>query len=257
MAVPKYEALHTHAANSFGGHVDADPSTYIPAGDRYWSTVADGGSTTLLAAFQTLLAAAVASTTVVLNANGTITITWGSSTHTYTFANAATMARLGFAADLTPAAAAFTSTKQVLGLWQPGKMPADRESPVGTVGRWHSSRFHVGGEGYRYSTTMNRWRTQRHNYVALLKSKVWVGSESLVNESFEKFWSTCLDSSSLSASTPFRYHPDLTSATYDGTYVDLLEDGWEPKPRRRGYDGLWDLDLKMQEYTHEATGGGF
>ena len=253
ITLPKIEALHTVAASSFGGAVDGGGNTFIAANDYYWSSVASGGSVSLLSAWQTLLAAVIGGTTVTLDdATGQITVTWGSGTHTFTWANTTARDRFGWTGNLSPAGASFVGQKQAKGVWLPNMPPTDLRSSVATQGaRVSDKRVTRAPSGAVWTTRWNEWYEQTLRFVALTKAKTWAGDESLGNESAEQFWADCLVKG-----TPIRYHKDRA---VDGTHFsyDSLLTSFEPTVRRRGWEGAWDWEIPCTSYVHVATGGGF
>ena len=251
MTLPKLEALQTWAANACGASVDGGGTTYVAAADYYWSSTADGGSASLLSAFQTLLAAVVASTTVTLNdATGKVTITWGSGSHTLAWASTTVRDRFGFADDLASSTGE-TGTKQVEGLWLPN-MPASfvRGSWASAGMRRTDRRIVRNSAGVIYKRRHNSVVDNTLRFGALTAAKCWVAEEDTANESAEQFWLDALD-----VGAPFRYHRDRAT---DGTYVtyhDLLEE-FAPVRRKGNVDASWDWEIPVGQYVHAATGGG-
>jgi len=256
-ALPKWEALHTIGAGIFGVSVDGGSLKYLAANDYYWHTAAEGGGAVLLATFATLLATApnaVAATTVAIDdATGVMTITWGSGSHSLTWANAATRGRCGAAADFA-AAAALVMPGQVKGLWLPNA-PGENDGSVASVGLPESDRrVTVSRSGAVFPTSSCERRRARFAFGGLTKAKTLTADETRANESLETFWRDALNF----RGGIFRHHPDRAVDGVFTTLQSLLTEGLKPTRRRNSYDAVWNSGpIDAMRYVHVAPGGGF
>lgn len=254
-ALPKWESLHTIAANAFAVSVDGAANIFLPAGDYYWESVADGGSVSLRSALQTLLAAVVASTTVTINdTTGRILITWGSGIHSLDLQNTATRTRMGAAATSMGLGSGLLSTYQVKGLWLPN-VPGFNNGSVNGPGLPESDRkVTISQSGAVYATSNSERRPARWQFKGLTKAKMLTADETLVNESLETLWRDGLNHSA----GIFRHYPDRS---VDGTYTtwqSTMTTGLRPTRLKGAYDAVWDSgEMAAMSYVHVATGGGF
>lgn len=238
---PKIECLQTVPAGAWGGHVDALADRYLSAQDTYLSSTAPGGTNSLIAAFQALLVLDVPGTTVTLQSNGTVLITWGSGSRSYTWASTTFRNRLGFTGNLA-SATSHTGTRQAMGLFLPNHGASELLGSVNSRGAREDDRVQQRARsGKMYTTIFNRYTVQRFAFAGLTKAKVWEEDESLVNESAESLWVDFL-----SAGTPFRYYTDASIASSYQTplgnprdYVYAAE-GFQPRRMQASYDGSWE-----------------
>lgn len=240
---PRLEALVTAPAITWGGQIDAIGDLFLTAQDYYAESAAPSGGD-LLADWQADLASQVGSTTVALDsATGIITLTFGSGTHTYTFADTGFRDLLGFTGNLTPAAASFVAPNQMASIWLPNVETSGQPGSVNSLGiRDSDGVVQRAKSGKVWGTTSNDYTTTRFEYEALTKAKTFKEDESTVNESFERFWE-----SYIKKFTAFRYYKDRTSATSYLTpgssnrdYV-LSEKDFKPTRVRRNNDVAWRL----------------
>jgi hypothetical protein len=250
---PKIEAHIEVAANSVGFAVDAGAQAYIAAGIYSWESVGPTAAASLRAALQTLLAAAVASSTVTIaDATGLLTITFGSGTHSLTFANTATRDLLGFTSNIPGGggtAAAATGTRQVKGMWLPPVGAHGQLASYLSVGRRKSDRIVTAARsGAVYTSVANEYREQRLIFKGLTKAKRFVADEATVNESFEQLW---LDY--LKTGAGFRYYLDRTDDTSyqaeDGDRDYVLMAAPNDSRIGAGSDVLWTTELELLEYV--------
>ncbi len=227
-------------ANTYGGKVDAGANRYLAAGDKYLSSAAPSGAG-VLAEWQALLVLDVAATTVALQTDGTIKITWGSGSHSYTWASTAFRNALGFTADLG-AATSHTSTKRATCLWLPNNYLSGQRGSINSLGAREEdtivTRAQAGGI---WRTNYNRYTAQRFEWQSIAKALVWTEEETApLNGSFESFWTNWL-----SPEGTFRHYTDATSATSYLTPIaaasrDYVFDHWEdPERVRANSDALW------------------
>lgn len=257
-ALPKWEALHTIAANVFGVSIDGGANKYIPADDYFWSSVASGGlSSHILAEFAFLLTSApnaVASTTVTINpATGVLTITWGSGSHSLTWANTTTRDRCGATGNFG-AATSLVMPGQVEGMWLPN-VPGDHDGSVTALGTPESDRkVTVSRSGAVYATSSAERRRIKFNFGGLSKAKVWTADESRTNESLETLWRDALNY----RAGVFRHHPNRDVDVTYTTWQSLMTEGLKPSRFRGKYDAVWNSGpIDAMQYVHVAKGGGF
>jgi len=239
MALPKFEALLAAPA-TWGGQVDALGNLFVAAGDYYLSSVAPGGAA-LRAEWQADLAAQVAATVVTLDpATGKLTITWGSGTHTFTFASTTFRDALGFAATtLTPAAASFTAPNPVPSLWRPNVPVSGQEGSFAARGRREDeSRTARALSGKIWGVSFEAYTVEHFEFAGLPKAIVW--DEEASGNAAESFWS-----SFLRTRRAFRYYQDrdddasyLTPGGARRDYV-FASEGFAPSRLRSNYDGSW------------------
>jgi hypothetical protein len=251
LALPKIESRYTVAANTDGVAIDGGAAAYVAAGDYYLSSPAPGGSVGLLAAFEAVLAAAVPQTEVRLDSTtGLVKITWGSGTHTIAWSSASFRDLLGFAGDLTPAAASFEATAQARRLWLPAQAASGLEGSYASMGRLKSDRITiVARDGTPYQRSGgNVWRVEKMTFRGLPRAKVHEADETTANQSFESFLQD-----GLLADGQMRVYRDRTD---DASYLAgarprdyVLGEGWELTPSRTvgNVDATWDLTLELTE----------
>lgn len=258
-ALPKWEALHTIAANSIGVGVDGGAFKYIPAGDYYWESLADGGAlSSLRQAFQDLLGNApnaVAATTVALSDTfGILTVTWGSGAHSLQFANTTSRDRFGSVGDIAAWSGAHTFGYQVKGLWLPN-VPGFNNGSVNGPGLPEGDRkVTISRSGAVYATSNSERRPARWQFKGLTKAKMLTAEESFTNESLETFWRDALNHSA----GIFRHYPDRSSDVLYTTWQSTMTTGLRPGRLKGAYDAVWDSgEMAAMQYVHVATGGGF
>lgn len=254
----KLEALHTfNAANTFGCAVDGGAVKNITDGDYFWKSIADGGSTTLAARFQSLIQAAPnaipAATVTIDPATGAMTIAWNGGNHSLIFAGAS-QARCGFAGSIANGPGPNVGTKQVKGLWLPTVAPTGLRSSVASAGALVTDRRVIKSAAHSVSkVTFNSWHEQTYRFVGLTKAKGYIADEATANESFEQFFTDCLN-----VGAPFRFYKDRTDDATYRTWDDELPKGLGGmaalKPNQ---DGNWNLEIPATEYIHVDTGRGF
>lgn len=252
MAVPRLEGLLTVPASTTFT-VDALAASTMTVQDAYLESVANGGSTTLRANFETLLIAKVAASTVAISATtGKTTITFGSGTHTITWGSATLRDVLGFTGTLTPAAASFVSPNACKALLLPGVQTTDLTSSLASTAgaRRTDLRTNVARSGAVWTTQYNTRRFQRLRFLHMLKAKTWTAEEATTNESAESFFAYVLG-----PGAPFRYYKDNAALA---TFQTLVSQGPEFAPERtqESNDVLWAWELECADYVHAVAGAG-
>lgn len=251
MANAKLEGLLT-VPSTYVFVVNSGADRTMTAQDTYLSSVANGGSTAFVTNFQTLCAAAIASTTVALSATtGKITITWGTAITSLTWTSTALRDRLGFTGNLG-AGASHTGSNQCQCLWLPGMGSADLAASLASTSGSSESDLvtTVSRSGVVWATQYNERFRQRLRFAHLLKNKVWSANESITNESAYTFWSTIMK-----VGAPLRYYPDATDQTNPQELVAMAPN-FEPQRDEQGTDILWTWGFDAAKYVHSVTGGG-
>lgn len=243
----KWEGRWTVPADTHGMTIDAT-SKYVAAGDYYWGSGCDGGSS-LASAIATAISLVVGSTTCTVDdSTGLLTIHFGSGNHTITWLSTTLRNMCGFASNCTPADHTFTGTKQVQRLWLPNLPAADYEGAIGSMGkRIYDRRITPCRNGAQWSRLGSDWYERNYSYRAIAVEKIWEGSESVVNESFESFLEDCF------LSNPARHYTDRTDDTsylVNGSTAReyVLGEFGEYNPRRTSkVDDLWDLSFHVRQ----------
>lgn len=175
------------ATNSSGG-----PTTCtVPAGNYYLT--AAGGVTGLCAELQSQLNASRASGwTVSLStgASGTGKVTIDCTDEPYALTWTSTTLRdlLGFSGNIASTSSASTGAYQARGLWMPGAPPASDTPDHAQAPRETDRRSTRGPTGIVISHTGNLlYRHPGWRYMGVPRRRVWKGSESTTNESWERF----------------------------------------------------------------------
>lgn len=255
-SLPKWSALHTIGSNSFGFGVDGGGLSYVAAGDYFWETAADGGPvTTLRAAIQAILSAAVASTTVSINdSTGVLQVVWGSGSHSLQFNSSASAARCGSSSTNLSAATQHVMSGQVKGIWLPNVPGSNNGSVAGTGLPESDRKVTLSRSGAAWATSNTERRRAKFQFRGLTKAKMLTADETTTNSSLETFWRDALNY----RAGIFRHHPDRTvSGTYT-TWQSLLTSGLKPTRMKGAYDAVWDSgEVEAIQYVHVATGGGF
>jgi hypothetical protein len=248
----KLEALQTVPTSSWGLQIDGGGTVYLSAGDCYLSSPAPGGTEGLMTKLATLLSATVASTTVTLVVSGgvgRVRITWGSGTHDIVWVSTTLRDRLGFD-DNTDTEAVSDAVNQPMGCWLPIGFPSDLLASYSSIGSRESDKVtHVARSGKVYSTGYNTRRKQRFGWNGQTKEKTWKADETVVNQSFERFWEDFL-----SQGVPFRWYQGTGTTGYQNDdsenrdYYDVSPN-FNPEAMRRSFDGSWRWTLDCVEYV--------
>jgi len=247
----KFEGRWTVAANTHGFKIDGGGLVYLPAGDYYWGSGVDSGAS-LASAIAAFISGTVGSTTVVVDdSTGVITIHFGSGSHTLTEWTTTFRNICGINADCTPGAHTWTGNKQVKYLWLPDHGPKDFEGPAAGLGkRVFDRKETLARNGAQWDRTGADWYERSYSFRALSAAKVWEGSETAGNESFESFIDDCF------ISGPVRHYTDRTD---DNSYLVgstareyVLADFKEYNPKRASkVDNLWDLTFAARQYIED------
>lgn len=233
MALPKLEQLITvptggwtfvlTESTGYAGNVT------IPAGDYFLTSVAAGGTRSLLGelAHRMDVAGRFYTATVDDDADsslGKVTLRQGSSGVGFTFAIAwtdtALRDALGFTGNIS-GTYTYTTTTHARYLWLPncGRSGDHPEPAVGqsNFGRpVRDTTRTVAPSGVSSAYFYNTRYTSRLRFGTLLGRKVWQGLEVTPNESFERFW---LDG--FGSGSRFRYHPDRASNSAYWTLIPV------------------------------------
>jgi hypothetical protein len=205
----------------------------------------------------TLVAAVVASSTVVYNATtGFIKITFGSGTHKITFTDAALKTLLGFGAvdTTTSAAASFTATREPQYVWSPNRgivdVPVD---PARIVQPISSTRVQVSRDGTLTTVRGNLRYAGDVEYRLLDGARVFTPATGSVNGDFESFFEDVIHAGEL-----IRLYPDRTvNTSTDFVTVKVVAPGgeeigaFESFARRhiQSYQGLADVQIPVAKYV--------
>jgi hypothetical protein len=251
--IPRFEA-HVSTDGTQQIKVDAGAFVAIPTADYFLSSKWVSSSTdSLRGALQTILAAAVASTTVSVDSTaGLLSVIWGSGSHSITFDSSTTAAVFGFTSTSTSSATTVTSNVGVPSLWLPNRAGVNVDGPIGGLGnRRDDTRTQQAQSGKIWKTTYNRFTDQRFEMQQLAAARVWKTSQGTLN-SYEQFWESYLSGSD----GVFRYYKDttdVTTASYqdNGTSRDYTYTGWEkPVQSVKYFDQLWNLGFNAKLYAH-------
>lgn len=125
---------------------------------------------------------------------------------------------LGFTGTLTPTAATFTATNGCPYVFLPNVLRSNPMAPPGYKGvPVGDGTFTVAPSGVSKGLAYATRYVDSVEWSHLLGRKFFVTYETVVNESWQSFWTTVIR-----AGKPFRYHRDRTD---DATYVTWRGDG--------------------------------
>jgi len=249
MALPKIETLTTHTASTWGINVDAAGAKYLTASDRFLSSTAQtksGSETSLIADFQTLLAAEVGSTVAVVSpTTGKVGIVWGDAGgHDLVWTDTGLRDALGFDGDIASGSgAAVVGADQADCLWLPNVQASGLRGSVASRGaRLDDSRLVRSKSGKLWGTSYNQYTEETFIFRGVTKALTWTEDEGSINESFESLWAEYL-----TRRVAFRFYTDITGASSYLTTNGLARDyvyarqGYNPTRIRTNYDGSWSI----------------
>jgi hypothetical protein len=239
-------ATGTGTVNDGGG---ADAFTVAP-GSYYMST-----TTSLISTLETALETASGVGFTVTGSfgesgTGKTTIAINSGTFTLSWTDTDLRDALGFTGNLTPAAASFTSTNASSAVWL---APCPCNSPFGAGDNgWEEADVSISESpaGNVYAVYGQRKRACWFQWEAVSHARARIAGESVVNESFQKFFrDSLLAEAGFSGGVvagPVRIHWDadstsqyvtckLSGGTLRRIQMEMLADRWV---------GLWDLKLE-------------
>ena len=249
----RVEGLITVPVGGWAGTVNdgggADAFT-ITAGDYYMST--SGGTHSLIEEIEIQLEAAsgVGFTVSIAdgeNGTGFVTIAINSGTFTATMPSDMRIL-LGYAGNLTPAAASFVGTRQARSIWLPDSPMVspygafDAGTDVSANAQMVSPSGHVTGK----RTTRMTWSWRR--WDACTAARVREVSQVTANTSMQVFWRDHVEGTAAWVGQPFGPIRIYWDADSDADYVTYKVGGtfaktFEPRQVQEGWTGLWVVEM--------------
>ena len=271
MALPKCEGQITIPSGGWSVDVsETGPSTgtatvTMAAGNYYWNTT-NGANSPLFSSFTSALSAnatlngvyhvssSLDSASDSSTGKATIALSSGASTFAFVWTNTALRDALGFTSNFSGVTTR-TGSSHVQFLWLPNVGRTETMAPVPAssstdLGAIESDMTSVKSPDGHYRQMVFNYRyVDTFIFRYLIANKVWIGTETITNESLQRFWTDVIG-----AAKPFRYHDSRDDDT--NFWTQRMDDGQnfmpEPViPGWRGASSLWNVRWKMGKAVGE------